>query len=75
MKISARNTLPGIVRKVEEGAVNAEVTIGLAPTLSIVSIIRLDAARSPKLKPGGRLTLTRLSASRARGSGIYFWSA
>jgi molybdate transport system regulatory protein len=54
MKISARNTLPGIVRKVEEGAVNAEVTIELAPTLSIVSIITRDAARSLKLKPGDR---------------------
>ncbi len=54
MKISARNTLPGIVRKVEEGAVNAEVTIELAPNLSIVSIITLDAARSLKLKPGSR---------------------
>jgi molybdopterin-binding protein len=33
MKISARNTLPGVVRKVEEGAVNAEVTIELAPSV------------------------------------------
>jgi molybdopterin-binding protein len=54
MRVSARNTLPGIVRKVEEGAVNAEVTIELAPTLSIVSIITLDAARSLELKPGDR---------------------
>jgi molybdopterin-binding protein len=54
MKISARNTLPGIVRKVEQGAVNAEVSIELAPSLSIVSIITLDAARSLKVKPGDR---------------------
>jgi molybdopterin-binding protein len=54
MKISARNTLAGIVRKVEEGAVNAEVTIELAPGLSIVSIITVDAVRSLKLKPGDR---------------------
>ncbi|HEY2809677.1 MAG TPA: molybdopterin-binding protein [Steroidobacteraceae bacterium] len=54
MKISARNTLPGIVRKVEEGAVNAEVTIELAPGLSIVSIITREAARSLKLKAGER---------------------
>jgi len=54
MKISARNTLPGIVRKIEPGAVNAEVTIELAPNLSIVSIITLDAVKSLKLKPGDR---------------------
>ena len=54
MRISARNTLPGIVRKIEQGAVNAEVTIELAPNLSIVSIITLDAVRSLKLKPGER---------------------
>ncbi len=52
MKISARNTLPGIVRKIEPGAVNAEVTIELAPNLSIVSVITLDAVKSLKLKPG-----------------------
>jgi molybdopterin-binding protein len=54
MKISARNTLPGIVRKIEQGAVNAEVTIELAPNLSVVSIITLDAVNSLKLKPGDR---------------------
>jgi molybdopterin-binding protein len=54
MKISARNTLPGIVRKIEPGAVNAEVTIELAPNLNIVSIITLDAVRSLKLNPGER---------------------
>jgi molybdate transport system regulatory protein len=54
MKISARNTLPGIVRSLELGAVNAEVTIELATGLSVVSIITLDAARSLNLKPGDR---------------------
>jgi molybdopterin-binding protein len=54
MKISARNTLSGVVRSIEPGAVNAEVTIELAPNLSIVSIITLDAVRSLQLKPGDR---------------------
>ena len=54
MKISARNTLPGVVRRIEEGAVNAEVTIELAPHLSIVSIITLDAVRSLGLRVGDR---------------------
>lgn len=54
MRVSARNSLPGIVRKIELGAVNAEVTIELAPSLSIVSIITLDAVRDLNLKVGER---------------------
>jgi molybdopterin-binding protein len=54
MKISARNTLPGIVRKIEEGAVNAEVTLEIAPDIRIVSMVTLDAVRSLRLKPGDR---------------------
>jgi molybdate transport system regulatory protein len=54
MKISARNTLPGTVRKIEEGAVNAEITLELAPKLSVVSIITMDALKSLKLKVGDR---------------------
>jgi molybdate transport system regulatory protein len=54
MKVSARNSLPGIVRKIEEGAVNAEVTIELAPKLVIVSIITLDAVKNLGLKVGER---------------------
>jgi molybdopterin-binding protein len=54
MKVSARNTLPGIVRKIEEGAVNAEVTIELAPKLVMVSIITLDAVKNLGLKVGER---------------------
>jgi molybdopterin-binding protein len=53
-KISARNSLPGIIRKIEPGAVNAGVTIELAPKLSIVSVITLDAVRSLHLKVGDR---------------------
>jgi molybdopterin-binding protein len=52
MKISARNTLAGIVRKIEEGAVNAEVTLEIASGIEIVSVVTLDAVRSLRLKPG-----------------------
>ncbi|HZF31972.1 MAG TPA: molybdopterin-binding protein [Gammaproteobacteria bacterium] len=52
MKISARNTLPGTVRKIERGAVNAEVTIEVAAGLSIVSVITLDAVDALGLKEG-----------------------
>jgi molybdopterin-binding protein len=52
MKLSARNSLPGIVRKIAPGAVNAEVTIELAPGLIVVSVITLDAVQSLQLKVG-----------------------
>ena len=54
MKISARNVLPGIVRRIEEGAVNAEVRIEIAPSLEVVSVVTLEAVRSLRLKPGDR---------------------
>jgi molybdopterin-binding protein len=54
MKMSARNSLPGTIQKIQEGAVNAEVTLELAPGLTVVSIITLDAVKSLGLKVGGR---------------------
>ena len=54
MKVSARNTLPGIIRKIERGAVNAEVAIEVAPGITIVSIITLDAVENLALKEGGK---------------------
>jgi molybdate transport system regulatory protein len=54
MRISARNTLRGTVRRIDEGAVNAEVTLELAPDLTVVSIITMDAVKSLKLKVGDR---------------------
>jgi molybdopterin-binding protein len=53
MKLSARNSLRGTIRKVEMGAVNAEVTIEVAPGITIVSIITLDAVSNLGLKEGG----------------------
>lgn len=54
MKLSARNTLPGTVRAIEPGAVNAEITIELKPGLTIVSVITLDAVKSLDLKVGDK---------------------
>ncbi len=54
MKLSARNTLPGIIRSIEKGSVNAEVTIEIAPGLIIVSIITMDAVASLGLEVGSR---------------------
>ena len=54
MRVSARNTLPGTIRQIEKGAVNAEVTIEVAPAVTIVSIITLDAVQNLGLKEGGK---------------------
>jgi molybdopterin-binding protein len=52
MKLSARNALAGTIRKIEMGAVNAEVTIEVAPGVTIVSIITMDAVKNLGLKEG-----------------------
>ena len=39
MKISARNALKGVVKRIEQGAVNAEVTLELPVGHQVVSII------------------------------------
>lgn len=54
MKVSARNALPGMIRKIERGAVNAQIVIEVAPGLTIVSVITLDAVDNLKLKVGDR---------------------
>ena len=54
MKLSARNSLPGVVRKIERGAVNAEVILEIAPNLSVVAIITLDAIDGLALKEGAK---------------------
>jgi molybdopterin-binding protein len=52
MKVSARNTLPGVVKSIKRGAVNAEVMLEVAPGLNIVSVITLDAVKTLALKKG-----------------------
>ena len=54
MKISARNSLAGTIRTIERGVVNAEVTLEVAPDLTIVSIITNDAVEALQLKVGER---------------------
>ncbi len=52
MKISARNTLKGTVKRVEHGAVNSEVIIELPGGIEMVSIITKDSAKRLDLSPG-----------------------
>lgn len=54
MKISARNCLSGTIREVRLGAVNAEVTLEIAPGVTIVSIITNDAVKELGLTAGRR---------------------
>jgi molybdopterin-binding protein len=52
MKISARNTLKGKVKQIEDGAVNTEVTIELPGGVEIVSIITKKSAAGLGLSKG-----------------------
>lgn len=54
MKLSARNSLPGIVKSIEPGVVNAEVMIEVAQGITIVSMITLDAIKNLNLKVGDK---------------------
>jgi len=52
MKTSARNTLKGTIKKIDLGAVNAEVTLELPGGQEIVSIITISSVKSLGLKEG-----------------------
>lgn len=52
MRISARNTLRGTVKRVKHGAVNSEVTVELPGGIEIVSIITKDSAEGLRLAQG-----------------------
>ena len=52
MKISARNTLKGTVKKIIPGAVNSEVIIETAGGETIVSVITKESVEALELKEG-----------------------
>lgn len=52
MRISARNVLKGVVKVVNHGAVNSEVTVELPGGAEIVSIITKSSAENLELVPG-----------------------
>jgi molybdopterin-binding protein len=52
MKLSARNTLKGTVKKITPGAVNTEVVIALPGGAEIVSVITKESAESLGLAVG-----------------------
>ena len=52
MQISARNKLPGKVKKITAGPINAEVIITLAGGAEIVSVITKQSVKTLGLKKG-----------------------
>lgn len=52
MKISARNTIKGTVKQLVPGAVNAEVTLEIAPAVEVTAIITKSSAESLNLSEG-----------------------
>ncbi|MBN2173905.1 MAG: TOBE domain-containing protein [Bacteroidales bacterium] len=52
MKVSARNQLKGKVKSIQDGMVNSEVVIELAPGVEITSIITKSSAESLGIKAG-----------------------
>jgi molybdopterin-binding protein len=54
MKVSARNLIPGTVKKVTIGLVNAEVVIEAAG-VEIVSVITKESAEAMGLKAGAKV--------------------
>lgn len=52
MKISARNTLKGKVKKITTGAVNSEIIVQLPGGMEVVSIITKASAKALGLKKG-----------------------
>lgn len=52
MKISARNSFKGTVKKIVMGEVTAEVTLEIAPGVEIVSVITKSSAEELGLAEG-----------------------
>ncbi|TKB56536.1 TOBE domain-containing protein [Ferrimonas aestuarii] len=53
MKISARNNLVGKIKAIEEGSVNNEVVIELAPGVEITSVVTKKSCEQLGLTVGG----------------------
>ncbi|MGE4553194.1 MAG: molybdopterin-binding protein [Desulfovibrionaceae bacterium] len=55
MQVSARNLIPGTVKNIVIGMVNAEVTIVVAPGVEIVSVITKSSVERMGLKAGSKV--------------------
>ncbi len=55
MKVSARNLIPGKVKGITMGPVNAEVIIEVAPGIEVVSVITAHSVKSMGLQVGSEV--------------------
>jgi molybdopterin-binding protein len=55
MELSARNLIPGKVKAVTIGMVNAEVVIEIAPGVEVVSIITKNSVERMGIKEGDQV--------------------
>ncbi len=55
MELSARNLIPGKVKEVTVGMVNAEVTIEVAPGVEVVSVITKSSVERMGIKVGDEI--------------------
>ncbi|SNR90485.1 molybdenum-pterin binding domain-containing protein [Humidesulfovibrio mexicanus] len=55
MKVSARNLIPGKVKGITMGPVNAEVIIEVAPGIEVVSVITAHSVKSMGLRVGSEV--------------------
>ena len=53
MKISARNSIKGKIKKITKGPVSTEVVIAVGKGIEVVSVISTGSAKSLGLKKGG----------------------
>jgi molybdate transport system regulatory protein len=52
MQVSARNTFNGLIQKIEDGAINSQVTLVLPGGDALVAVVTRDSVRSLGLAPG-----------------------
>lgn len=55
MKVSARNLIPGTIKEITLGPVNAEIVIEVSPGIEMVSIITRHSTEAMGLKVGGQV--------------------
>jgi molybdopterin-binding protein len=52
MRFSARNQLKGVIKQINDGAVNSEVVIEIAPSVEVTAVITKNSVQSLGLVPG-----------------------
>ncbi len=55
MQVSARNLIPGVVKSVNIGMVNAEVVIEIAAGVEVVSVITKTSVERMGIKEGSKV--------------------